>query len=272
MKLLKLLIDILPLYVRTKIKHIPVIKQLQMYVFNSLYFNKEFNAKISAGPANGLIFPIKLPQDKLMWLGTWELDFANELVNFLTPKSIAYDIGGYKGYYSGVMALNGASEVFVFEPFPENAIIIKSMISLNKNLNIKLVEKAVSDKSETLNFNINSDNTMGKLQNSNFENFSVNSSQLLVETIKLDDFIESGNPVPSLIKIDVEGAEEFVLKGAINLLEQFKPTLFIEIHSNEIGIKCYEILCKYYENIFVLETGKSPSFNEQDICSYIAYN
>ena len=212
------------------------------------------------------------PKLQALGLGKKMLEHLENIARGYQFKRIRFTVIPTRNELIAFYERRGYKATGQFEPFPENAIIIKSMISLNKNLNIKLVEKAVSDKSETLNFNINSDNTMGKLQNSNFENFNLNSSQLLVETIKLDDFIESGNPVPSLIKIDVEGAEEFVLKGAINLLEQFKPTLFIEIHSNEIGIKCYEILSKYYENIFVLETGKPPSFNEKDFCSYIAYN
>lgn len=47
---------------------------------------------------------------------------------------------------------------------------------------------------------------------------------------------------PDLIKIDVEGAELGVLKGAIFTLRAHRPDVFIECHSPDLRLRCAELL------------------------------
>jgi hypothetical protein len=51
----------------------------------------------------------------------------------------------------------------------------------------------------------------------------------LVSCIKLDDFVKE-NPRPTFLKVDVEGAESEVLKGAEMLFRTIRPLLVCEIH------------------------------------------
>jgi FkbM family methyltransferase len=53
---------------------------------------------------------------------------------------------------------------------------------------------------------------------------------VLVESVALDDFLQSKGVVPDVIKVDVEGAEMDVLKGMRQTLQDHKPTLFLEVH------------------------------------------
>ena len=93
---------------------------LQRWFFNTFYVGVEQDHRINAGPANGLVFPIRLPDDKLFWTGTWELEFAEKLAGEVPNGDVCLDIGGYRGYFAGVMAVNGASHVHCFEPNPAN--------------------------------------------------------------------------------------------------------------------------------------------------------
>jgi FkbM family methyltransferase len=263
------LVEYLPISIKSTIKSIPVIKQFQDFLFNQFLKNEKFDATISSGPAKGLNFPVKLPQDKLMWLGTWELDFAQTLKSFIKSGFVCYDIGGYKGYYAGIMALSGANKVFIFEPMPSNADSIKKLIVLNPELPIELHQIAISNISGESEFKFMTEDTMGKLAISSFEKEISSERVFKVLCKSLDDFISSGHPEPDFIKIDVEGAEEFVLKGANGLLTRKKPILLIEIHSTEIGERCYEILSNIYSSITVFETNKAPGGNEPIICHYI---
>jgi FkbM family methyltransferase len=264
-------LDIIPFNVRSKVKYIPVVRQLQAFIMKRYMDGKEFIATISAGPAKGLVFPVKLPQDKYMWIGTWEAEFANALQHYVQPGWVCYDIGGYKGYYAGVMALKGAKEVYVFEPMPANAEKITKLIELNPSLPIHLKQYAVSDANGEATFKLMAEETMGKLENSSFQKEESALKSLTVQTITLNLLVESGVPAPDFIKIDVEGAEEFVLKGASTILTK-KPFLMIEIHSPAIGRRCLDVLKQYYQNINVLETGKAPDNSAPEICHYIAYN
>jgi FkbM family methyltransferase len=265
------MLDVIPFGLRNKIRHMPVIKQIQSWVMKEYMDGKEFTATISGGPAKGLTFPVKLPQDKQMWIGTWELEFAEALKQCIEPGWICYDIGGYKGYYSGVMALKGAKEVYVFEPMPANANKIKNLIQLNPTLPIRLKEYAISDNCGKAVFKMMPEETMGKLHSSSFQQDDESISELTVDCITLDELIKFGLPEPDFIKIDVEGAEEFVLNGALSLLNGKKPFLMIEVHSPLIGRRCLEILENYYSRIRVFETGMTPHDPTPTICHYIAY-
>ena len=264
------IISKIPFGLRSRIKNIPGLKQLQSLLIKKFINNESFVATITGGPAKGLIFPVQMPQDKLMWIGTWELDFAEALENNIKSGWIWYDIGGYKGYYAVVMALKGAAEVFIFEPMPANAAMINKLISLNPHLPIKLKQTAISDTGGQSTFKIMREETMGKLTGSTFREEEEEMRQLTVECITLDELIKSGVPEPDFIKIDVEGAEEFVLKGAMEMLKRKKPFLMIEIHSPQIGERCMAILKNFYTNIRVLETGTAPDNVTPEICHYIA--
>lgn len=270
--IIRKLLDRIPFRWRSSIKNIPLLKQLQAFIFKKYLDGNEFDIVITGGPAKGLIFPVKLPQDKQMWIGTWELDFANALQKYIQPGWICYDIGGYKGYYAGVMALKGASEVFVFEPMPANTVKIKKLIELNPALPIQLIPFAISDSTGKAVFKLMPEETMGKLESSLFQHNDKAVSQLTVNSITLDELIKNGTPAPDFIKIDVEGSEEFVLKGAIELLQQKKPFLMIEVHSPEIGKRCLAILMQYYSSVTVLETGLAPDKGTAEICHYVAFN
>ncbi|MDN3655858.1 FkbM family methyltransferase [Ferruginibacter paludis] len=264
------LVEMVPFSLRTRIKNMPGLKQLQSILLSKWINNEAFVAVISGGPAKGLVFPVQMPQDKLMWIGTWEIEFAEALRNAVKPGWVCFDIGGYKGYYGGVMALKGASEVFIFEPMPANATKIKKLIELNASLPIRLQELAISDTCGKAVFKLMPEETMGKLEASSFQREDEEIKKLSVECVTLDELMKRGIPEPDFIKIDVEGAEEFVLKGAVELLQRKRPYLMIEVHSPEIGKRCQAILSNHYSNITVLETGLSPDQGSPEICHYIA--
>lgn len=262
-------LDLIPFSLRDKIKTIPVVKELQQGLIKRFLSGKEFITTINGGPAKGLKFPVKMPQDKTMWIGTWELEFAEDLASRVIKGKICYDIGGYKGYYAGIMALKGASKVLVFEPMPANIEKINQLITLNPNLPIELIPSAVSDVNGKSFFRIMPEETMGKLNNSRFQEKENHLEKIEVNCITLDSMINSGL-MPDFIKIDVEGAEEFVLKGGIELLKLKKPVLMIEIHSREIGNRCFQLLQTIYTEIIVLETGKNPEEETPpEICHYV---
>jgi FkbM family methyltransferase len=51
-----------------------------------------------------------------------------------------------------------------------------------------------------------------------------------VKLVKLDDLIDSGLPTPDFMKIDTEGAELSILKGAVQTISYCRTELFIELH------------------------------------------
>ena len=65
-----------------------------------------------------------------------------------------------------------------------------------------------------------------------------------VQSIALDDLAERERP-PALIKLDVEGAEGRVLKGARRLLAETRPTIICELHNEQARADVLALLAEY---------------------------
>lgn len=223
-------IRLIPPVIRNKIQYIPVIKNIQRFLLKRFFPKDVFCHQVDWGPAKGLKILIRLPEDKEMWKGTYELGFCTRLSKAIKKGDVAFDIGAYRGYTAGVLALAGARKVFAFEPMPENQEVIEKVIKLNTSLPISLIKKAVCDSTGTQLFGISIDKSMNYLVSSHEPK---NKNTIEVETTTIDLFAQKTSFWPNLLKIDVEGAEISVLKGAVQAIQKSIRTVFLEIHNPE---------------------------------------
>lgn len=250
---------------RTGIKRLPLIAPLQRWLLARFLEGREFIHTVDAGPARGLKYPITLPQDKGIWTGTYELELATLVSSATRRGEAALDIGGWRGFFGGVMALAGASRVFIFEPMPANCAQIRHMIELNPGLPIELVQAAVSDAEGCLEFVLMPESSMGKLITSSFQERNQSENKIQVQTVTLDGLLAAGKiPPPAIIKVDVEGAELLVLQGSRMLLAKHRPALFLEIHSLQLARDCRTLLEAAGYDVEVLEPGM------REICHFHA--
>jgi methyltransferase, FkbM family len=130
-----------------------------------------------------------------------------------------------------------------FEPLSESFEIMRANIYLN-GLNglITPYNLALGDGTD-ISFN------MGGYM----INYSKDSSKK-IKTERLDNF--NFNNI-SLIKIDVEGFELYVLRGAIETIKKNKPRIIIETQSKELRIRTNEILSS---------VGYSLSYRDKSRC------
>ena len=158
------------------------------------------------------------------------------LKNIIIPETDTIDIGVYRGVYSYEMA-KYSKMVHAFEP---NPIIFKDIeLNLGKIIkNINLYNFALSDKENKVLLKVPIRNK--NYDKSNYEEYfqmgraTIHEQNVMgdIETFeikskKLDNFTFSNRI--SFIKIDVEGHEMSVIKGAENTIKQYKPTLLVEI-------------------------------------------
>ena len=158
------------------------------------------------------------------------------LKNIIIPETDTIDIGVYRGVYSYEMA-KYSKMVHAFEP---NPIIFKDIeLNLSKIIkNINLYNFALSDKENKVLLKVPIRNK--NYDKSNYEEYfqmgraTIHEQNVMgdIETFeikskKLDNFTFSNRI--SFIKIDVEGHEMSVIKGAENTIKQYKPTLLVEI-------------------------------------------
>ena len=162
-------VNLVPLRVRRQIKNIPIARYVQHLLIKHFLQDATFLHTINSGPAKGLRYPVTMPNDKLIWTGTYELELAQRIRAAIAPNSICLDIGGYRGFFSGVMALAGARRVWVFEPFPRNVTQIRLVLQENPRLPISLLELAIAESDGETEFAVMPEASMGKLSASLFQ-------------------------------------------------------------------------------------------------------
>lgn len=146
------------------------------------------------------------------------------MLKFLINGGTAVDIGANKGLYSYMLA-QSADHVICFEPNP--ALAAKLRLAAPDNCTIQ--QNAVSDKNEQCVLTIPRSKEGHYAPNTaTLEALEGNDSlTFTVESVRLDDLNLQDI---RFIKIDVEGHEPSVLKGARTLIASQRPTVLLEIN------------------------------------------
>ena len=140
----------------------------------------------------------------------------------LEPGDVFIDIGANIGYFTkvGARLVGEQGAVYAFEPMPEALRVLRENIATLHN--VKLFETALSDKRGASEFSVNKDGDTSSL--------GVNPSAkrtIQVPLDTLDNSLGNENRI-DVIKIDVEGYELEVLRGAAAVLQQHRPLLYFE--------------------------------------------
>lgn len=145
---------------------------------------------------------------------------------------VAFDLGAHAGLYSLLFA-RACREVYAFEPLPENLGRLTRTLAWNKVRNAHIIPWAAGGATELGAFRIGAHTSEGMVDAS---------GDVPVHVVALDDFAKRYGVIPDLIKIDVEGAELEVLRGAAAILRARKPPILLSTHSDAIKQACLEYL------------------------------
>jgi FkbM family methyltransferase len=167
------------------------------------------------------------------------------LVNVLRPGQIFFDIGANVGYYtllgSRLVGLSGS--VIAFEPVLRNLSCLHRHLILNDCQNVCVVTAACSDGSTLASFSAGSNFATGHMEASDGLQSRLDSGRWnLVPTVTVDSVANRSGASPDVIKIDVEGGELNVLRGAEAVLKTKHPRIFLSIHSDELRQTCLAFL------------------------------
>jgi FkbM family methyltransferase len=178
---------------------------------------------------------------------TTEEQVEERLLDEMTSdgRSVVYDVGANIGWYSLLAArkVGDAGMVVAFEPGLQNAGLIGRNASTN-SLSVTVVPAAVSDRDGWLTFldkgslmsRIDKDDDEGQAKRRAGRNERVMGATP-VPVVTLDSWIaQTGTRPPTLVKIDVEGAEAGVLRGMEQTLRTARPTLIIELHGTRDAV------------------------------------
>jgi len=197
--------------------------------------------------------------------GTFELAELEFVGKYLRPNSKVIDIGANVGLFTVLMSvgLRNSGSVWAFEPVPLNIERLKKNLNLNDVKNTRIFPYALGEKNGQNILHLANDSAYNSFVN--VESRLSDGKDIVVEIKELDDLWDNSyRPQISFIKIDVEGFELEVLKGATRLIKQCLPTMLIEANTLEQFESLFLFLKKYdYEVIH------PPGFA---IHNYIFYN
>lgn len=149
-------------------------------------------------------------------------------IDYLKPGMVAFDVGANIGEISILFSrfVGKGGQVHSFEGTPETFKRLELIISASKKKNITLNEACLSDEEGMALFHIYDEefSSWNTLAQRPLENYGIDIKPIRAEEIRvttIDSYCESRNiPRIDLLKIDVEGAEYQVIKGASRMLKQ----------------------------------------------------
>jgi FkbM family methyltransferase len=166
-----------------------------------------------------------------------------EWLKGMRKGAVMYDVGACIGSYSLFAGVNGV-KVYAFEPEPENFSMLVRNMELN-NIEPRAYCIAASDT-----------NGLGELYvtgggaGQSCHSFNQPSEYIKQQvrigciSMPLDDMVKMGLPHPDYLKIDVDGLEYKVIRGAEKILQNGLTSLLVEVNTNnEEHIKMVEHIC-----------------------------
>lgn len=175
--------------------------------------------------SKGFVFSKNTPANALREI------FVDEIYNVIgfTPaaEQVVVDVGANYGDSAIWWSRTFKAKVIAFEPLNEVFNVLEENVRLNK--------------AEVTTYNVALGNG-DLISGSSDGNMLSAGGNLTMKAEKLDSYIFER---VDLLKIDVEGFEVDVLKGAENTICRFKPRIIIETHSKELRKKCHEFLSSH---------------------------
>lgn len=194
---------------------------------------------------NSLLFKITVPKynykaycpankDDLLDLTIRE----DEIIERFCPKEgeIVVDVGAHFGRYTIIASkrVGDSGKVISIEPDPGNFELLNKNIKLNSLTNVTTLNYAAYSEEAKIKMHLRQNIDAAALYNTVMENRFKTGKFIEIKANTLDNLLQLKQinlNLISWIKIDVEGAELEVLKGAASILSQGHSTsLLIEIH------------------------------------------
>ncbi|HZU61961.1 MAG TPA: FkbM family methyltransferase, partial [Solirubrobacteraceae bacterium] len=170
-----------------------------------------------------------------MVFGDLETSVQEALVRHLGDGGVLYDIGANVGFFALLGArLAGRPDglVYAFEPAPANVRAIQANATLNQMPNIVVVPRAVGARSGVARLQLVEDQSWSKLEE--YGAHPETEQVIDVEMVSIDQWLgENGLRPPTVIKIDVEGAELAVVEGMRDTLAEHRPAIICELHETQ---------------------------------------
>ncbi len=198
--------------------------------------------RIPFGPIRGSKIFTSFAISPRMYFGFDESRVVEWISQCVNPGDVTYDVGAHIGYTTVVLSrrVQNKGQVHSFEILTSTASFLRETVEANRLKNVRIHIVGLSDKEGSIDLPVEehmmtSINFAGQVG----EGRRIESCRLCA----LDDYIkEQGLPLPSFIKMDIEGAEGACLTGGMQLIREHRPTMIIEFHGKQRLVEGFDIL------------------------------
>lgn len=182
-----------------------------------------------------LLDPKDLVDRTVLASGVWEPIEWGWIEKSLAPGDVFIDVGAHHGTYTlrAARVVVDSGLVVAVEPNPASVERLKKNVTLNGLRNVRVIEAACGDQSTSRMLFVASDRNTGmasfSLRTSERSGPAGGSASIEVNVERLDDLVGtlSGRRIAA-IKVDTEGAETMVLRGAVNTIREHSPVIVVE--------------------------------------------
>ncbi len=216
-------------------------------------------SKVRARLFNGI--SLVLPKSRagigkeLLLYGIHEPTLTALYEELIEPGERIFELGANIGYYVAVADAKLRSEVefLAVEPDPDVFGTLKTNVEA-MDAHIRLFELAVSDSTGEVAFFRSSSSNLGSIRRNSW----TDDHSVKVPSTTVDALCEEHAFKPTVLRMDIEGAEIFALRGAKRVLSTCKPKLFIELHPPLMGE------AELRETLAILQSSGYTSFDIVD--------
>ncbi len=239
---------------------IPVLRRILKKVYREGHYYK-----VRFGKLRGLKSYYRKDINFHTLIGFWETDSINLLDKVIRQfgwkgkNIVVADVGANMGFYSMYFSkhLSPSARIYAFEPSASILDVLKKNIEINHCKNVEIVEAACTEGTGTVDFYIGEDHHSSSM----LERWGNNSSTgtlTKVNSISLDDFFGSERigEYPDLIKMDIEGAGVWALKGCDKCLKIKRPLMLMESHTAAEDDAIGYVLSNYEYEALRISTNK----------------
>lgn len=175
------------------------------------------------------------------------------LEHLIRPSDVVYDVGANVGLYLRFIgSYFGAGHVVAFEPMSDNLPLLEKNVRLGGLGNrATIVRCALADVECDVELQVDDvqtasavlDRVTGGAPSEGRASLNLEPKTETVPCYTLDHLMQKESlPVPDLIKVDIEGAEAMMLRGAREVLSTQRPRLLVELHGPDVAREVVDFL------------------------------
>jgi FkbM family methyltransferase len=214
-----------------------------------------------------IVFTKYLIDWNVFFFGYYEKETNEVLLEYIKPGQVVVEAGANNGTETVLLSrlVGPQGSVLAFEPVAHVYQALQLNLSINHCVNVKAEQLALGSTDEPLYFNILSEDFCNQGMASKYDDTSAD-AKVLVQQTSIDSWLAKQNiHTIDFIKMDIQGAEIELLKGAERSIRKSRPVIFTEATEDFLSIqKLFDTLADLNYLVYFIESTSKLRLMSKD--------